>query len=186
MNDWGLCCIICLLILVGIVVYIIVDINRFSGTTSNSTANTDSQSSAPMVSDQMIAQIMTQRFVQLRLVLEGLFLEHNIQYKFIDIDDVGYRDDNNIDKIRASNWFVVALVVIVNECHIIYITMRGHISRLKYKNPRDVAHWIEDDVPGIYTAMSNKDDIIAYYSGTPPEIIDLILERCNAAAMPHY
>jgi len=145
----------------------------------------------PAMSERAIADVLTTRFVQLRLALEGLFLEQGIQYKFIDIDDVDYRDDSNIDRIRPSEWFRVVLTIIVfdkktNERHIIYVTMHGHIARLKNQNPQGVVDRIESIFGDLYTKMSNKDDIIAYYRGTPSEIIELILGQCNAAAMPRY
>jgi len=143
------------------------------------------------MSEQAISDVLVQRFVQLRLVLEKVFLEHGIQFKFIDIDDVSYRDDKNIDTIRASKLFEVVLAIMVcdkktNERHIIYVTMHGHLARLNYKDPQSMVNRIEGRIGDIYTKKSNKDDIIAYYSGTPREIIELILEQCNATAMPRY
>jgi len=131
-------------------------------------------------SDQMITQILTQRFIQLRLAIERYFLERGIQYEFIDIDDVD--NDDNIETIRDSGWFDLTLVCRINNNNI-YVTLRGHISRLHSKDPRRVAGWIEDDLPGMHTTMSNYDDIIAYYSETPRNIIDQILRVCNSAAM---
>jgi len=177
-------------------------IKRNTGNTANSTsvqppaqkepklANPIVIDQRPVMSAQAISDVLTKRFVQLRLALEGVFLEHGIQYKFIDIDDVDYRDDNNIDRIRASEWFRVVLTMIVcdkktTNRHIIYVTMHGHLARLKNRDPQSVVNQIEAIFGDLYTKMSNNDDIIAYYRGTPSEIIDQIRNICNSTAVPY-
>jgi len=129
------------------------------------------------MSDHLIAQSMVRRLVQLRLAIEGYFMERGVRCGISDSDGHG---------IIGGTWFEVGFVCYV-EGHEIYLSMRAHQSRLKSKNPRDIVGWIEDDYTGLglQAELSNNNDVIAYRSGTPRDIIDQIRNICNSVAVPY-
>ena len=123
------------------------------------------------MSDQQIGQLIAARAMQLRMLIEGYFLNQGIPCSIRVID--GELGDND--------WLFTPGYAFRAGGAEFYLTVRGHISRLQSYDPRDIARWIEDDVE-LQTTMSNKDDIIAYRVGTPREIIDQVIRICNSAA----
>jgi hypothetical protein len=128
-----------------------------------------------IMSDQQMGQYVARRAFQLRVLIEGHFLQHGISCNVRVID--GDFGDND--------WLFTPGFAFHTDSGEFYLTVRGHISRLQSHNPQDIARWIEDDV-GLETKMSNKDDIIAYERGTSHEIITKVLELCDSAALPNY
>ena len=127
-----------------------------------------------MMSDQEIAQFLTQRCVQLRMLMEGHFLKQGLELKIWVLEDKDFGD---------NHWLFQPGYGFQCRKGTFYLSSRGHTSRFKSNNPLDIARWIENDV-GLQTRMSYKDDIIAYQTGTPTELIDQVIDICNSAALP--
>ncbi|MGL6195865.1 MAG: tetratricopeptide repeat protein, partial [Thermoguttaceae bacterium] len=132
-------------------------------------------SSKTVMSEQEIGNFLAHRSLQIRMLIEGMFLEQGIEVKIEVID--GHFGDN--DWLFTSGY--------VFRCKSrndeFYLSMRGHIARIKSDNPRDIARWIEGDV-GLQTKISNKADIIAYKTGTSQELINQVVNLCNTAVLP--
>ena len=124
------------------------------------------------MSDYAMVQFVTQHAIQLRMLIEGHFLNQGIKLHIETID--GHFGDND--------WLFSPGIAFRCGNDEFYLSARGHISRLQSKNPNDIARWIEDDV-GIQAKLSNKDDIIAYPTGTSQSVIDQVLAICNSAAL---
>ena len=126
------------------------------------------------MSDYAMVQFVTQRAIQLRMLIEGHFLNQGIKLHIETID--GHFGDND--------WLFSPGIAFRCGNDVFYVSARGHISRLQSKNPNDIVRWIGDDV-GIPAKLSNKDDIIAYPTGTSQGVIDQVLAICNSAALPN-
>jgi len=123
--------------------------------------------------DEMIAKIVVRRGFQIRMLIEGHFLNQGIELKIWLIEgDFGDNDwlfQPGFGFQRGNDKF--------------YLSFRGHTSRFMGNNPNDIVRWIEGDV-GIQAKRSYKDDIIAYPAGTPLELVNQVVEICNSAALP--
>jgi len=126
------------------------------------------------MSDQMMAQFVARRAMQLRMLIEGRFLNQGIELRVEMID--GHFGDND--------WLFSPGFAFDCGSGKFYLSTRGHISRLQSKNPNDICRWIESDAH-LQAKMSSKDDIIAYPTGTSQSIIDQVLDVCNSAALPN-
>ena len=124
--------------------------------------------------DEMLGQYVANRAMQLRLLIQGNFFRQGIELCIEVID--GHFGDND--------WLFVPGFVFRCGNDVFYLSTRGHIARLQSYDPNDSMRWIESDV-GLQARMSNKDDIIAYPTGTSQSIIDQVLAICNSAALLH-
>jgi len=132
-----------------------------------------------MPDDLAIAQFISKRAFQLRILIEGHFLSQglacNIEVIEGDFGDLG-----------ANSWlFTPGYQFSGGEIGTFYLTVRGHISRLESHDPSEVAKWIMDDTD--YTArLSQNGDIVAYRDGQAANaVIAQILAICNSADLPY-
>lgn len=126
------------------------------------------------MTDQQMGQYVAARAFQLRMLIEGHFLNQGTSCTVNLID--GEFGDND--------WLFTPGFTFCVGGATFHLTTRGHISRLKSDDPSDITRWIEGDA-GLRTKMSNNDDIIAYENGTSKEIIDKVIGICNDAALPN-
>jgi len=125
------------------------------------------------MTDYEQGQYVSSRAMQLRGLIEGLFLRQGIKLQVEIIEG----------QFGENDWLFSPGFIFSGTIGVFYLSIRGHISRLLSDNPRDIARWIERDV-GLQTKMSNKDDIIAYKIGMSMEIIDQVIDICNRALLP--
>jgi hypothetical protein len=126
------------------------------------------------MSDRQIGEFTTARSTKLMFLIVGHFAQEGIDCTW-DVTDI---------RQQGREW-LLGFNYNIGRTHF-YLSVRGHIARLKSSNPQNIARWIEDDDRSLSTKMSDHDDIIAYKPGMVDyNIIDTVLEICNSAVPPH-
>jgi hypothetical protein len=165
-------CIVITILVILLILLILAKLGGGGGSTSSSVSSGANRSyAAPTMSDRAIAEFTVRRSLQLRLAIEAYFVNKGISCRICG---------DGTDGIIGNAWFEVGFACIFDRGNI-YISMRGHLSRLQSNDPRDIVRWIEDDYP-LYAQLSYNDDIIAYRTGGGPmgDFINPILEICNS------
>jgi hypothetical protein len=128
------------------------------------------------MSDYQIGEFVTARSTQLMFLIVGHFAKKGIDCTW-DVTDIHQ---------SHREWLLGFNYKIKNRTTCFFLSVRGHIARLKSSSPSSIARYIEDDDRSLSTKISDHGDIIAYEPGSVDyNIIDTVLEICNSAALPH-
>jgi len=123
-----------------------------------------------------IAIFATKRLLQLRLLIEGYFLNKGIKY---NVESYNGHFNGHYDKNR---WLSPGNIFFTENGNFV-LSSRGHIARLQSYSPHSTIRYIMEDV-GLQALLSKNSDIVAYEIDTSKYIIDKVIDICNGAQLP--